>query len=66
VNGFVKTQVERHPVKKRQNISSSEIFKFLFAKLLYKKDVMQQKHFFEDLALLIVKNHLPIHFLESP
>jgi hypothetical protein len=22
--------------------------------------------FFEDLALLIIKSHLPIHFLESP
>jgi hypothetical protein len=66
VNILVRTQVERHPIKKRQNVFSSEISKFSFAKLLYKKDEMQQKQFFGDFALLIVKNHLPIHFLESP
>jgi hypothetical protein len=36
-----------------------------FAKLLYKKDEMQQKQFLEDLTLPIVKNHLLVHFLES-
>ncbi len=43
MNSLVRTQVERHLVKKRQNVSSSEIFKFLFAKIPYKKDVVQQK-----------------------
>jgi hypothetical protein len=27
---------------------------------------MQQKQFFENLVLLIVKNDLLVHFLESP
>ncbi len=46
-------------------MSSFEISKFFFAKLPYKKDEMQQKQFLEDLALLIVENHLLVHFLES-
>jgi len=58
--------LKRHPIKKRQNVFSFEISKFLFAKLPYKKDVMQQKQFFENLVLLIVKNDLLVHFLESP
>jgi hypothetical protein len=35
------------------------------AKDLFKKDVVQQKQLLQDLALLIVKNHLPIQFVES-
>jgi hypothetical protein len=60
VNSLVKTQVERQPSTKRQNVSS-----FFSPKFPYKKDELQQKYFFENLALLIVKNHLPIHFSES-
>jgi hypothetical protein len=42
--------------------------KFLnfFDKFPYKKDEVQKKQFFEDLAWLIVKSHLLVHFLESP
>jgi hypothetical protein len=36
----MRTQVERQPVKKRQNVFSYEIFEFFTAKLLYKKDEM--------------------------
>jgi hypothetical protein len=57
--------LKRQPIKKRQNVSSSKISEFFFTKLPYKKDEMQQKQFLEDLALLIVKNHLLVHFLES-
>jgi hypothetical protein len=31
----------------------------------YKKDDVQQKHFLEDLSLLIVKNHLLMHLVQS-
>jgi hypothetical protein len=40
MNSSVKTQVERQLLKKRQNVSSSEISELFFAKLLYKKDGM--------------------------
>jgi len=66
MNRSMKTQVERQPIKKRQNVSSSKFSEFFFTKLLYKKDEVQQKQFLEDLTLLIVKNHLLVHFLESP
>jgi hypothetical protein len=36
----MRTQVERQPAKKRQNVSSYETFDFFTAKLLYKKDEM--------------------------
>jgi hypothetical protein len=36
----MRTQVERQPAKKRENVSSYEIFEFFVAKLLYKKDEM--------------------------
>jgi hypothetical protein len=39
-NSLVRTQVERQPIKKRQNVSSFEIFEIFFTKLLYKKDEM--------------------------
>jgi hypothetical protein len=58
----VKIEVERQPSKKRQNVSSFEIFEFFFIKFPYKKDEMQRKQFLEDLALLIIKSRLPIHF----
>jgi len=36
----MRTQVERQPVKKRQNAFSYEILEFFVAKLFYKKDEM--------------------------
>jgi hypothetical protein len=65
MNSSMQTQVERQPIKSRQNVSSSKILNCFFAKLPYKKDEMQQKKILEDLTLLIVKNHLLVHFLES-
>jgi len=66
VNSLVRTQVEKQLTNKRQNVSSSKNFEFFSTKVVYKKDEVQQKYFFEDLALLICKNHLFTHFLESP
>jgi hypothetical protein len=62
VNNAVKIEVERQPLKKRQNVSSFEIFEFFFIKLIYKKDEVKQKQFLEDLTLLIIKSHLLVHF----
>jgi hypothetical protein len=36
------------------------IFYFIASKNPFKKDVVGQKLFVEDLALLIMKNHLPL------
>ncbi len=44
-------------------MSNFEISKFLGAKDPSKKDVVQQKNFLQDLALLVVKNHFPIQFV---
>jgi len=66
MNSLVKSELERELVKKRQNVYSSEISKFFIAKILYKKKDVQLKQFLEDLALLIIKSHMPIHFVESP
>jgi hypothetical protein len=46
-------------------VSNFEISEFFGAKDHFKKDVVQQKKFLQDLALLVVKNHLPIQFIES-
>jgi hypothetical protein len=46
-------------------VFNSKISKFFGAKEFFKKDVVQQKQFLQDLALLVVRNHLPIQFVES-
>lgn len=38
---------------------------FFSTKDYFKKDDVQQKQFFQDLGLLVVKNHLFMHFVES-
>jgi hypothetical protein len=39
---------------------------FIAMKDRFKKVDVKQKYFGEDLSLLIVKNHLPMQFLENP
>jgi hypothetical protein len=56
VNNLVKGEEERHPTKKRHNIYGSNTFNFYATKEPFKKDDMQQLHFFVDLGLSIVKN----------
>jgi hypothetical protein len=55
----------KEPTKKWPNVCNSQISKFFGAKDPFKKDVVQQKQFLQDLALLVVKNHLLIQFVES-
>jgi hypothetical protein len=62
MNNLVKNGFERQFVKTRQNVSSSEISKFFIAKIPYKKENAQLKQFLE---LLIIKNHLSVHFVKS-
>ncbi len=51
--------------KKKPNASSFEKSKLFDAKYPFEKDVVQQKQILQDLALLIVKNHFSIQFVES-
>jgi hypothetical protein len=45
----------REPTKKKENLSRNSIFNFFVTKDSFKKDVVEQKEFLEDLGLLIVK-----------
>jgi len=51
--------------QKRSFISNSSISKFFVSKDPFKKDDVEQKLFMEILAFLIMKNHLPLQFVES-
>jgi hypothetical protein len=46
-------------------VPNSEILEFFDAKDPFKRDVVHQKQFLQDLALLVIKNHLPIQFVKS-
>ncbi len=50
--------------KKRPNVFNFKISKFFGAKDPFKKDVMQHKQFLQDVAFLVVENHLLIKFVE--
>jgi hypothetical protein len=63
VNSPLRNILERQLAKKRPNVSNFEISKFFGAKDIFKKDVVQQKQFLQDLALLVVKTHLLIQFV---
>jgi hypothetical protein len=68
INNQGRENVERQPTKKkahRAHISNSSISEFFVSKELFKKDVVEQKMFVENLTLLIVKNHLPLQFVKS-
>lgn len=66
MNNLVRSELEMQLARKKQNVSSSEISNFFIIKILYKKEDVQLKQFLEDLALLIIKSHMPIHFVENP
>ncbi len=46
-------------------VSNFSIFEFFASKYPFKKDDVEQKMFVENLAFLIMKNHLPLQFVES-
>jgi hypothetical protein len=65
VSNPLRGKVDRHFVNKRSNPISSAIVNFLTTKKPFWKDHMHQKLFLEDMCLSIVKNHLPMQFVES-
>ncbi len=64
LNNFHRVVITKEPIKSRLNTSTISISSFLGFTLPLKKDEPQQKYFLEDLALLIIKNHLPTQFVE--
>jgi hypothetical protein len=63
-NEILKT-VERQLAKKRPNVPISAIFVIFIVKKPFKKANVQKKTLL-DLGLLIVKNNLPLQFVEIP
>ncbi len=63
VNNPLRGKLEKKICKKRSNLASSAIFNVFAAKNPFIKYHMQQKLIFEDMGLLIVKNHIPIQFV---
>jgi hypothetical protein len=51
--------------KKKHNMSNNAILLLFDAKDRFKNDDMQQKTLLQDHILLVVKNHLPIQFVEN-
>jgi hypothetical protein len=56
---------EKQLAKKKPNVSNSKIRELFGAKKPFKKDNVQQKQFLKDLALLVVKFHLLIQFVDN-
>jgi hypothetical protein len=65
VNSLLKGRKEKQPTKTKVIMSGGSIFKFFLSKIPFIKKDVPQKEFLEDLGLLIVKNNLPIQFMES-
>jgi len=66
VNSTLKSPLKRLLANKRLTMNESVIFNF-FARAIdpYKKIMHNKKTFVENLGLLVIKNHLPIQFVES-
>jgi len=65
INNERRKNVEKQSTKKSYLISNFSIFEFFALKYPFKKDDVEQKMFVENFALLIMKNHLPLQFVES-
>jgi hypothetical protein len=65
VDNVVRGIVAKQLAKKRPNVLVNVIFYFFLVKDLFKKDIVQQKEFVQDLGLLIVKNHLFFQLVEN-
>jgi hypothetical protein len=64
INNLLK-EAKKQLGKKRPHVNGTIISNFFIAKHSYKKDDVQEKQFLEDLILLIVRNHLLMHLVES-
>jgi len=58
INNPLRGKVERQFAKTNSNPFGNAIVNFFVAKEPFHNNDMQQKMFFEDMGLLIVKNHL--------
>jgi hypothetical protein len=65
VNSSLKRFVEKLPIEKHLSIFGSSISNFFATKNLYKQSDVEQKKYLKDIGLLVVKNNLPIQFVES-
>jgi hypothetical protein len=65
INNEIVRIIERQPTKKRPNVLTNAISVFFAIKEPFNKDDVQQKDFLQDLGLLIVKNNLPLQFVEN-
>jgi len=59
LNNFGRAIITKQPTKNRPNTSTISISNFMGFTIPFKKDEHQQKKSLEDLALLIIKYHLP-------
>jgi hypothetical protein len=65
VNSLLRNIEKKQPSKKRINPSWSSISNFFSIKDTFKKENVSKKNKLKNLGLLIVKNNLPIQFVES-
>jgi hypothetical protein len=65
INNQGRKNIERQLAKKKGLDFQFSIFEFLALKDPFKKNDMEQKMFVENLTFLIVKNHLPLQFVDS-
>jgi hypothetical protein len=57
--------LEKQSEKKRPNVFANEIFDFFATKYPSMNNDVQQKSFLQDLGLLVVKSHVPMHYANS-
>lgn len=60
VNSLIKGNLETQFAEKNMHVFGSSTLFIFASKDPFKNDDVEQKMFMEDLALLIVKNHLPL------
>ncbi len=65
VNSSLKRFMEKLPTENHLSIFGSLISNCFATKNPYKQSDVEQKKYLEDIGLLVVKNNLPIQFVES-
>jgi hypothetical protein len=65
LKNFGRAVITKQPIKNRPNTSTISISSFFGFTIPFRRDEPQQKEFLKDLALLIIKNHLPTQFIEN-
>jgi hypothetical protein len=63
MNSYIKANVEKQLVFFKTNIYGISILNMFSFIVSSKEDELEQKEFLEDLALLIIKNHLLMQFV---